>query len=86
MLLHQCCNARADDGDWPQGKQTTAILLQEALEDLLHKYQVDLALSGLHCSAQLRGFKLLSFPKQPIGLPVEILQCKRLRCPWGHNT
>jgi acid phosphatase type 7 len=49
---HRPMYINADDFFYPEGKQTTAIELQAALEHLLHKHKVDVAFYGHHHSYQ----------------------------------
>ena len=53
LVGHRPMYIDADDGAWEQGKQTTALQLQAALEGLLGRTGVDLALSGHHHSCEL---------------------------------
>lgn len=52
FVSHRPVYVNANDFTWPDGKQTTAIQLRTALEHILHKYRVDVALAGHHHSYQ----------------------------------
>lgn len=52
LALHRPIYVDANDFKYPDGKQTTAIQLQTALEDALSRYEVDVVLAGHHHSYQ----------------------------------